>query len=129
MAVDRLGKFTTERDNRYAVIRQARRRFKVCRTELSFLQGYNKTSAMVLDQKHPTNTEDTLAELLRFPLMEAIIGRRSRRFCMVLPQDLQHNGAEVDQINTFIWNYRNCVIIVIPAVIIWLRTLKTISSL
>src|ERR671919_2555338 len=81
MTVDRLGKLATERDNRYAIIRRARRRFKACRTEI-FLQGYSMTSAMVLDQKQPTNTEDTLAELLTFPLMEAIIGRRSRRFCL-----------------------------------------------
>jgi hypothetical protein len=37
---------------------------------------------MVLDQEQSTNIEDTLAELLRFPLMEAIFGRRSRRFCL-----------------------------------------------
>src|SRR5918992_3385792 len=82
MTVDRLGKLATERDNRYAIIRRARRRFKGLPNGAIFLQGYSITSAMVLDQKQPTNTEDTLAELLRFPLMEAIIGRRSRRFCM-----------------------------------------------
>jgi hypothetical protein len=37
---------------------------------------------MVLDQEQSTNIEDTLAELLRFPLMEAVFGRRSRRFCL-----------------------------------------------
>lgn len=37
---------------------------------------------MVLDQEQSTNIEDTLAQLLRFPLMEAIFGRRSRRFCL-----------------------------------------------
>jgi hypothetical protein len=36
---------------------------------------------MALDQGLGTNKEDTLVELLRFPLMEALIGRRSRRFC------------------------------------------------
>jgi hypothetical protein len=29
-----------------------------------------------------TTLNDTLNELLKFPLMEAIAGRRSRRFCM-----------------------------------------------
>ena len=37
---------------------------------------------MVLDQERSTKLEDTLAELLRFPLMEALTGRRSRRFCV-----------------------------------------------
>lgn len=37
---------------------------------------------MVLDQEQSTNIEETLAELLRFPLLEALVGRRSRRFCM-----------------------------------------------
>jgi hypothetical protein len=37
---------------------------------------------MTLDQVTPTRLENTLGELLRFPLMEALTGRRSRRFCM-----------------------------------------------
>lgn len=37
---------------------------------------------MTFDQVRSTNIEDTLFELLRFPLMEALFGRRSRRFCM-----------------------------------------------
>jgi hypothetical protein len=37
---------------------------------------------MKLDQEKPTRLKDTLDELLRFPLIEALAGRRSRRFCM-----------------------------------------------
>jgi len=37
---------------------------------------------MTSDQELSAKIEDTLAELLKFPLMEALIGRRSRRFCM-----------------------------------------------
>jgi hypothetical protein len=38
---------------------------------------------MTLDQgRQPTILQDTLDELLKFPLMEALTGRRSRRFCM-----------------------------------------------
>jgi hypothetical protein len=37
---------------------------------------------MTSDQELLAKIEDTLAELLKFPLMEALIGRRSRRFCM-----------------------------------------------
>ena len=37
---------------------------------------------MTSDQQLLAKIEDTLAELLKFPLMEALIGRRSRRFCM-----------------------------------------------
>jgi hypothetical protein len=37
---------------------------------------------MTSDQQLSAKIEDTLAELLKFPLMEALIGRRSRRFCM-----------------------------------------------
>jgi hypothetical protein len=37
---------------------------------------------MTLDQVTPTRLENTLGELLRFPLMEALTGRRSGRFCM-----------------------------------------------
>ena len=37
---------------------------------------------MTSDQELSTKIENTLVELLRFPLMEALVGRRSRRFCM-----------------------------------------------
>jgi len=37
---------------------------------------------MTSDQELSAKIEDTLAESLKFPLMEALIGRRSRRFCM-----------------------------------------------
>ena len=37
---------------------------------------------MTLDQEQSTNQQDTLDEMLKFPLMEALTGRRSRRFCM-----------------------------------------------
>jgi hypothetical protein len=37
---------------------------------------------MTLDQEQSTNLQDTLDEMLKFPLMEALTGRRSRRFCM-----------------------------------------------
>jgi hypothetical protein len=37
---------------------------------------------MTLDQEKPTRLEETLEDLLRFPLMESLTGRRSRRFCM-----------------------------------------------
>ena len=37
---------------------------------------------MTLNQEWPTKLRETLDELLNFPLMEALIGRRSRRFCM-----------------------------------------------
>ena len=38
---------------------------------------------MTLDHgRQPTILQDTLDELLKFPLMEALTGRRSRRFCM-----------------------------------------------
>lgn len=40
------------------------------------------TLVMTLEQEQSNNIGDTLAELLRFPLMEALLGRRSRRFCM-----------------------------------------------
>ena len=48
---------------------------------------------MTLDEEQSAYIEDVLAELLRFPLMEALYGRRSRRFCM---------GAEIpDGVFTF----------------------------
>ena len=37
---------------------------------------------MTLKQEQSTNLQNTLDELLKFPLVEALIGRRSRRFCM-----------------------------------------------
>jgi hypothetical protein len=37
---------------------------------------------MISDQERSTEIEDTLDELLKFPLMDALVGRRSRRFCM-----------------------------------------------
>ena len=38
---------------------------------------------MTLDhEQRPNKLQDTLDELLKFPLMEALTGRRSRRFCM-----------------------------------------------
>ena len=37
---------------------------------------------MTFDQQLLAKIEDTLAELLKFPLMEALIGRQFRRFCM-----------------------------------------------
>ena len=37
---------------------------------------------MTLGQETPAGLEDMLGDLLRFPLMEALTGRRSRRFCM-----------------------------------------------
>ena len=37
---------------------------------------------MTLDQEQSTNLQDTLDEMLKFPLMEVLTGRRSRRFCM-----------------------------------------------
>ncbi len=37
---------------------------------------------MTSDQELSTKIENTLVELLRFPLMKALVGRRSRRFCM-----------------------------------------------
>jgi hypothetical protein len=37
---------------------------------------------MISDKEQSDNLENTVSELLRFPLMEALIGRRSRRFCM-----------------------------------------------
>jgi hypothetical protein len=37
---------------------------------------------MTLDQEQSNKLQDTLDELLKFPLMEALTGRRSRRFCM-----------------------------------------------
>src|SRR5919106_4522050 len=37
---------------------------------------------MTLDQEQSTNLQDTLDEMLKFPIMEALTGRRSRRFCM-----------------------------------------------
>ena len=38
---------------------------------------------MTVDRgRQPTILQDTLDELLKFPLMEALTGRRSRRFCM-----------------------------------------------
>ena len=48
---------------------------------------------MTLGQETPAGLEETLGDLLRFPLMEALTGRRSRRFCM---------GAEIpDGVFTF----------------------------
>ncbi len=48
---------------------------------------------MALDQEQSTNPQNTLDELLIFPLMEALAGRQSRRFCM---------GAEIpDGVFTF----------------------------
>jgi hypothetical protein len=49
---------------------------------------------VTVDQKKPTRLEDTLGELLRFPLIEALAGRRSRRFCMgaEIPDGM---GAEI----------------------------------
>ena len=32
--------------------------------------------------RQPTKLQETLGELLKFPLMKALTGRRSRRFCM-----------------------------------------------
>ena len=37
---------------------------------------------MTLNREQSTSLQSTLDELLKFPLMEALIGRRSRRFCM-----------------------------------------------
>ena len=37
---------------------------------------------MTLNQEWSTKLQETLDELLNFPLMEGLIGRRSRRFCM-----------------------------------------------
>jgi hypothetical protein len=37
---------------------------------------------MTLGQRQSTNLKGTLDELLEFPLMDALMGRRSRRFCM-----------------------------------------------
>jgi hypothetical protein len=37
---------------------------------------------MTLKQEQSTNLQNVLDELLKFPLVEALIGRRSRRFCM-----------------------------------------------
>jgi len=37
---------------------------------------------MNLNQERSTKLQETLDELLNFPLIEALTGRRSRRFCM-----------------------------------------------
>ena len=37
---------------------------------------------MTLNREQSTSLQSTLDELLKFPLMEALIGRRYRRFCM-----------------------------------------------
>ena len=46
------------------------------------LTCYSSTNNMTLGQETPAGLEDMLGDLLRFPLMEALTGRRSRRFCM-----------------------------------------------
>ena len=46
------------------------------------LTCYSSTNNMTLGQETPAGLEDMLRDLLRFPLMEALTGRRSRRFCM-----------------------------------------------
>jgi hypothetical protein len=53
---------------------------------------------MTLDQEQSTNLQDTLDEMQKFPLMEALTGRRSRRFCM---------GAEIpDSVLAFKSKYK-----------------------
>lgn len=50
--------------------------------------------------RQPTKLQETLDELLRFPLMESLTGRRSRRFCM---------GAEIpDGVFAFKSKYKHC---------------------
>jgi hypothetical protein len=37
---------------------------------------------MTLKQEQSTHLQGTLDALIKFPLMDALVGRRSRRFCM-----------------------------------------------